>query len=256
MAESAIRWTLLSGVSGDVFFYRSESGTPGSWTLLNPDTPQTGTSGEFLDTGFTGNFLRPVYYCGMVDPGGPPETWLKGLPVTALDSLTRREYFLTREILRREYTMMLRHNGLPAFHLVTKEKGTAASHTDGQTLQVLGPSCAGDPQAGFTGPWAGGFYPPVQTVAMIMAMGPVDRKTRPDATGDNPDLSVVLRLLTFPTPARGHLIVFPKSDRRYVLADPIKPFYLRGASPVVWEAPALLLNRDDERMRIAIPDLL
>lgn len=256
IGQANISWSLVSGVTGDLYFYRSESGLPNTWTLLNADVPQTGTSGEFLDTTPALNMLTPVFYRGMVDGGGPPETWLKGEMVTALDSMPRREYFLTREVLRREYQFMVGHEGLQILHFVPKEKGEAATNADLETRQLTGPACAGDPAAGYTTLWAGGFYPPVQSWAMISQMGDFDHKVRPDATGETPEATIALRLLAFPRPARGHILVFRRSDRRYVIQDPIKPFYLRGSSPLVWECQALMLNRDDPRYSLpcALPD--
>lgn len=148
------------------------------------------------------------------------------------------------------------HEGLPAFHYVTREKGEAAANVDLETRQVLGPSCPGSAEAGFTTLWKGGFYEPVQTVAMIMSLGDEDTKIRPNADGTDPEADVMLRLLAFPKPALNHMIIFPKSDRRYVVVDPIKPYLLRGSIPLVWEVRAQRLDRDDERHTIEVPELM
>jgi len=254
--SNVISWAAPEGSQGDVYFYRSESGVPGSWTLLNPDGPQTGASGEYMDSTPAPRLFAPVFYRGLVDQGGEPDTWLKGPAVTALDSTPRREYLLAREILRREYRFMRFHEGLPAFHYVTREKGEAAANVDLETRQVLGPSCPGSAEAGFTTLWKGGFYEPVQTVAMIMSLGDEDTKIRPNADGTDPEADVMLRLLAFPKPALNHMIIFPKSDRRYVVVDPIKPYLLRGSIPLVWEVRAQRLDRDDERHTIEVPELM
>lgn len=254
--EAAISWTLAPGVAGNVFFYRSESGVPGSWQLMNEAEPATGQSGDFLDPTMALDLFKPIYYRGLVDGGGPPETWLKGPVVTALDSSTRREYLIAREILRKEYQMMRTRNGLQMFHYVRRETGDTASKTDGETGQILGPSCRDDVNAGLTTPWVGGFYSPVQTWAMIMSMDDMKYNVSDDATGDKQTADVALRLLAFPRPVRGHLLVFPKTDTRYVVMDVVKKFYLRGALPLVWECMASLLDRDDERYRIQVPELL
>lgn len=254
--EAALSWELAAGVEGNVYFYRSESGLPGTWTLLNPSAPATGTSGDYLDTTPAPLMFVPIYYRGMVDPGGAPDTWLKGPAVTALDSYSRREYLIAREILRREYRMMATHNGLPMFHYVTKLDGEAATDADAETRQILGPGCADDPKQGFGGLWVDRFHPPTQSWAMIMEMSPEDYKTRPEGTGDDPEASVKLRMLAFPKPGVGHMIAFPKSDRRYVIMDPISRYYLRGNIPLLWECSAMLLDRDDQRCKIVLPELL
>lgn len=254
--ETAISWSLAAGVTGNVFFYRSETGVPGSWELLNPATPATGAEGTYLDTTPAPRMLVPVFYRGLVDPGGAPETWLKGPAVTSYDSYSRREYLLAREVLRREYRMMATHNGLPIFHYATKWRGTAATGVDAETHQLLGPDCAQDPSSGFGGLWVGRYHPPVQSWCMVVNMMDEDQKIRPEAAGEDPEASIGLRLLAFPKPGREHLIVFPRSDRRYVITDPIRRFHLRGNLPLLWECNALLLDRDDARYRIRIPELL
>jgi hypothetical protein len=254
--ETAISWTLAPRVSGRVYIYRSESGTPGSWTLLNPDNGLEGTAGDYLDSTPALKMFVPIYYRGVVDPGGPPESWLIGPIVTALESTTRREYLITREIMRREYRMMASRNGMQMFHYVPKAAGTQATDADLETRQILGPACPGDSGSGFTSLYAGGFHEPVQSWAMIMQMDDDDHKIRPDATGEDPSSSVMLRLLPFPKPEHGHMIVFPKADIRYVIVDPIKRYQLRGSTPLLWEASAMLLDRDDERYRIRPPELL
>lgn len=253
---AAISWELAAGITGDVYFYRSESGLPGTWVILNPDAPATGSSGDYLDTTPAPLMFVPIYYRALVDPGGPPETWLKGPAITALDGYTRREYLISREILRREYRMMATHNGLPMFHYIPKLDGDVASDVDIETRQILGPGCPEDPDQGYGGLWINRFHPPVQSWAMIMEMAPEDYKIRPEGTGDDPESNVTLRMLAFPKPGAGHMIAFPKSDRRYVIMDPIRRYYLRGAIPLLWECGAMLLDRDDARYRIQLPELL
>lgn len=253
--QAAITWAIPSWNAGNVYFYRSISGVPGSWEILNPDTPQTGLSGVFMDNTPMTDMLLPVHYRGLIDQGTAPAGWLQGPAVTALDQMTRREYCITRETLRREYTMMRVRNGLPCWHFVLKDGGPTATNVDPDTKQILGHACAGEPQTGYHQVFAGGFQPPVQTWAMMTALDPEDHKVRADATGDDPEANAKFRLLAFPKPGRGHLLVFPGNDRRYVVRDPILPYKLRGNSPLIWECEGLLLNRDDLRYTIPLPDL-
>jgi len=254
--EAVIRWKLAAGVTGDVYFYRSESGVPGSWELLNPDEPWALSEGEFLDTTPRADMFSFVYYRGLVDPGAPPEGWLKGPSIRATDTYARREYMIAREVLRREYNFMRNHDGLRCFHLVQREKGAAAAGMDPETGQQLGPGCPDDPAQGFTTSWAGGFYEPVQTWAMFYQLSPKDHKLRDDAMGMDEESNVVLRLLAYPRPNLGNLIVFPESDRRYAVADPITPYYLRGNLPLIWEVNCQKLDDVDMRYKIVMPDLL
>lgn len=256
--RAAVNWELSPTVTGNVYFYRSESGLAGSWTLLNPNAPATGSSGQFLDNAMPGDNMNFIHYRGLVDDGGPPEGWLKGPDVTALDSLSRREYMLTREIMRREYQAMSGPygNGLRALHYVPKTTGAAAPHTDPETGQVLGPDCPDAALKGYGTLWAGGFHPPVQTWVRLVTMTPQGRPDREDATGAYSKSDVHLRLLAYPKPDKGHVIVLPASDRRYVIGASVLPFFLRGAVPVFWEADASLLNNDDIRYLLPLPELL
>jgi hypothetical protein len=244
-------------VTGDVFFYRSETGA-GGWTLLNPTSPAVGTSGTFLD--LTAVNIDPFTiprYRGLVDNGGAPETWLKGPIVSALDRITRKEYFLARAIIRREYRSFSgpKGNGIRAFHLVPKDSGTAIATHDSQTGQTLGPSCADDPDSGFGMPWQGGFHPPLQTWVHLFQVPAVRIEDRQDMTGENRSAIAHLRLLAFPKPEVGHLIVLPESDRRYVVNASIESFTLRGSIPLFWEVEGMLLERTDARSRLRMPAL-
>jgi hypothetical protein len=66
------------------------------------------------------------------------------------------------------------------------------------------------------------------------------------------EAKVALRLLAHPVPEVGHMLVFPGSDRRYVIENPIKQYFLRGAVPLFWEVSAALLPRNDPRQRYLV----
>lgn len=255
--EAAITWEIDPALSGSVLLYRSPSGVKGSWELINGDMPG-GASGQFVDFGQPNDDMFVIWrYRGLLDTGGPEEEWVPGPIVSPLDRLTRSEYFMTREIIRREYRHMSaeRGNGIRAFHLIPKNSGDPVPHYDGQTGQINGIDCKEDPESGYGQPWRDGFYPPIQTWVKINEMEPWVLESRLDLTGDNRKANVGLRLLAFPKPDVGHMIVLPDSDRRYVIADPINPFYLRGSVPLFWEAKGMLLERTDPRARIRMPQL-
>ncbi len=255
--EVAITWQVAPGLTGTVLLYRSPDGVKGSWKLIN-EGMAGGLSGQFVDFGQPNDDMFVIWrYRGVLDTGGPPEEWIPGPIVSPQESLSRSEYFITREIIRREYLSMSaeRGNGVPAFHLIPKTGGVAVDHYDEETGQTTGVDCPDDPDSGFGTPWQGGFHPPLQTWVRIDAMEPWVLESRLDLTGDNRKANVNFRLLAFPRPDVGHLIVLPGSDRRYVISDPINSFYLRGAVPLFWEAKGLLLERTDPRCRIRMPEL-
>lgn len=256
--EAAVSWELAPGITGGVYIYRSLDGLQ-PWLLLNPGDPVVGTSSYLDITTPNADPLATVHYRGVVDPaGGAPDTWLAGPSVSPLDQMTRKEYLLACAILQREYNHMAgpAGNGLPVFHMIPKKGGEPARGYDPDTKQQLSPACPGEAESGYGLPWRGGFLPPLQTWALIMAMG--DHKTIPkqDMRGEDWEAPIMLRLLAFPRPEPGHMLVFPGSDRRYVLDNEIKPFYLRGGIPLFWEAKALRLSRTDQRARVELPALI
>jgi hypothetical protein len=249
-ATAQIEWKLADETpDGDIYFYRSRDGVKGSWELLN-ETPASGREGLFIDPNLPqDNPLDFYYYRGMVDVGG---TFHKGVAVGALDRLGFKEYNLLRAAIRREYLHMRRGSGVPAWHCIPRSFGTPAAGTDPDTGVKLADGCAG-PDMGFGEKYAGGFNPPVATRVWILQMQPRNRVQRPDATGSDAQEDVVLRLMAFPRPAEGHMIVLPESDRRYVIAEPIDRFFFRGIAPMFWECRGQLLDRRDPRHRLPIP---
>jgi hypothetical protein len=255
--RSVIRWRLEVGLTGNVYFYRSETGV-GGWEILNPDDP-AGTYGEFLDIEVDQDRMTTIpRYRGILDAGGPPDTWLKGPMVSALDTLSRKEYFLTREIMRQEYRNFSgpKGDGLPCYHCIPKTYGIPAANYDPETKQISGPDPIGlDPsEDGYGLPWQGGFVCPVKTWVKLINMNDRLRQDREMSMGLEEEAKVALRMLAHPVPEVGHMIVLPGSDRRYIIENPIKQYFLRGAVPLFWEASAALLPRNDPRQRFLMPE--
>jgi hypothetical protein len=94
---------------------------------------------------------------------------------------------------------------------------------------------------------------PVKTWTKLINMHDRLRQDREMSMGLEEVNKVALRLLAHPVPEVGHMFVFPDSDRRYVVENPIKPYFLRGAVPLFWEVSASLLPRNDPRQRYLVP---
>lgn len=257
--ETVVEWERAQGSTGNVYIARSETGVNGSWVVLNNGAPMTGLSGQITDTHQALDVFSIFYYRGVVDPGdgSAPATWPKGPSVTAFDTLARHEYFIVREILRREYLSMRgpAGQGIPAFHLVARQSGPQAANTDIETGQRLGPTCRDDPDAGYGKIWKGGYFPPVQTWVRMLQMDGEDPKYRNDAKGADPDGAVKFRFLAFPKVDEGHVIILPESDRRYTVLPPVERFFFRGIAPIAWEAKCAIIDRDDDRHKIPVPEL-
>jgi hypothetical protein len=248
--RSVITWKLLPGLIGKVYFYRSETGV-GEWELLNPDDGASGFEGSFLDTAVGNDQMATIpRYRGVLDTGGAPDTWLDGPMVSALDTVTRKEYYLIREIMRKEYRSFSgpKGNALEVFHCIPKSGGIPAANYDPETHHIDGPDPEGlDPsEDGY------GFMCPVRTWAKLINMNDRLRQDREMSMGLEEEAKVALRLLAHPVPEVGHMLVFPGSDRRYVIENPIKQYFLRGAVPLFWEVSAALLPRNDPRQRYLV----
>ena len=252
---SNIEWEATEGAAGEVHLYRSELGTPGSWTRIN-QTAQP-LSGVFWDrTVPKDDAFAHHYYRGLIAPSADPTTWLRGESVSALDGLTRREHLMLKAILRREWRDMVRGNGLEAWHCIPLDRGEPAAGVDPETGIRLKAPCPGDPAFGFGQDKAGGFGPPLLTRVRFLQIGGMGEVAREGEQGYDQEKQVMLRLMAFPRPRAGHMICLGASDRRYVLDDPIQPFWFKADHAVTWECPAKLLDRRDPRYLLPMPGIL
>lgn len=261
LRRAALHYTLAAGVTGGIYFYRSNDGV-NAWTLLNPGAPVMSPSGTFLDTDLDNSdkFTVP-HYRGVVDPsGGPPETWLVGPAVGPYDYTSRRQVLASLCILDKEYRNMAHEkgDGVQAFHCIPLDSGEPVSVYDPDTGQILGPQCpeTGSGEDGYGTPYQGGFYPPLQTWVKMIALDGKVRKTKREAMGSDEDADVVFRLLAYPRPERGHMIVLAKSDQRYLVGESINRHFFPGTTiPVAWECRCHLMDKVDPRARLEMPPL-
>lgn len=241
-----ISWQLMPDVTGAVYLYRSPLGLSGTWERLNT-TPLEAT-GEYVDDSVPkGDAFAFHYYRGLIAPSADTSTWLKGEAISALSMLTRREYHMVKTIMRREWRDMVRGNGLEALHCVPRLSGAFAAGVDPVMGIRTRPECPDESGFGFGQTYANGFYPPVLTRIRIMKIGEKVEKAKPENTGSEQDKDVSLRLLAFPRPREGHMLVMLGSGRRYVIADAIQPFWFKADHPVAWECRAVLLDARDAR---------
>lgn len=252
--SARIEWEVTSGVVGEnIYLYRSPLGLPGTWERITPD-PQT-RAGTFVDTGVPRDDLHAFhYYRGLIADSDVEDTWLRGEAISALSTLTRREYHVIKTILRREWRDMVRGNGVAALHCIAKESGELASGVDPVMRVTSAAACPGDTNYGYGQLFAGGFHEPVATRVRFLQIAKQADTDTEDATGARQDREVSLRLMAFPRPRKGHMIVLPDSDRRYVLTDSIQPFWFKAEYPVAWECKAMLIEQRDARHKLPSPD--
>ena len=101
----------------------------------------------------------------------------------------------------------------------------------------------------------GGYNPPTETWLSISSAQPTSFSERPDGMS-NEDTSISMaRMLVFPLPKAGDLIIHPPTDNRYGIGDQIKVFRFKGIIPVACEVQLQLLSRNDPRYRVPVPAL-
>ena len=255
--RAVINFTLKAGIIGDTYIYRSGNGVNG-WELLNPDSPLPAGTTSFADTDLVTRFERAPYYRGMVDPGGGPDSWLGGPPVATFQFLTARQRRGATAILKREFRKMsgAKTDASVVLHYIPLEDGEAARWYDPETGQIYGVDCPASETDGFGTRFQGGFNPPIQTWARMIQAAPIVENSGADAMRVNDSADLTIRFLSHPIPRKGHLIIFPQADRRYVVEGPITPFFFPGTTvPLAWESPVKLLEPTDDRHRIEIPEL-
>jgi hypothetical protein len=249
---AAVEWQLAPGVSGGVHIYRSEEGIPDTWERLTVEP--LGFLGVWEDeTVPRTDAFAHHYYRGLVTPTTDKATWLRGESYSALGTLTRREHHLLKAIMRREWKNMRVPNGVEAWYCIPRATGEWATGVDEVIGGAMSTPCPHDPAFGFGEAKAGGFHAPMLTRVRVMAIGDLAEAQRPEDQGFDQDKDVSLRLLAFPRPRSGHMVCLKDSDRRYVISDPIKPFWFKADHAVAWECVGKLLDRRDARHLFPMP---
>ncbi len=227
------------------FIARSASGTPDSWVNLNPDTPITNGLDWFADDtlpfpapGSTFYYKIRCHYRGRK---------FNSPAIELFASIPRHEYGQVAQMLQDEWVAMRIGGGIPAWHCIPLSSGEPAANRDPQTGLQTGAPC-GD---SYGLPFAGGYGPPLETRVRILSSGPISETDREEGMGTDKKYPVKLRLMAFPRPRRGHMLVCP-GDQRFVLGEKMEPFFLKGLVPVAWEAEAELLDATDDRYRFPV----
>ncbi len=249
-----ITWELAPGfLPGEVYAAFSITGVKGSWTPVN-ELPVASAVGQLDDPALKIDGGHQIGYYSLLlrnDQGD-----FKSGPIAIHGELTAKEYGIARAIIRREFVEMRATNGYPVWHCIPRDFGEPAGNVDPDTHIVAGLDCAAAPEDQSYGlPFKGGFFEPMLTWMRPMA---IDRGTIKDAADDtSPEVTdfTDARLMAFPKPQRGHMIVDPTTDRRYLICDEIKPFLLRGILPVAYEVKLEFMPQADPRYQFPMPEI-
>lgn len=256
LRSATVTWDMLAGTpAGDVYVAFSPVGTSGTWTALNPDAPVPSETGMYqdsrlvMDAGHAEGFYRLLLITDDNDE-------FKSEAFQILGDLTPREYGILRGMISQEFTQMRVTNGFPVWHCIPKLHGTPSNVIDPDTNKPSGKECGElDPAVRSYGlPFQGGFYPPVLTWMRIMAHAE-GLQDDPQEFSPSEVNQTSARLMAFPRPHRGHMIVDPTNDRRYLVSQEIKPFRFRGVIPVAYDATLYFLSQGDERYQFQTPEL-
>lgn len=252
---ATITWDLELGTdAGDVYVAFSETGADGSWQALNPDAPVPSEVGLYQDQNLVLNAgTIDGYYRLLLTTDDGDDLLSESFRI--MGDLTPKEYGIVKAMLHREFLGMRVTDGFPVWHCIPKDHGELADNTDPDTGEKFGEECdEADPNVKSYGlKYKGGFFPPVLTWIRVLkhAEGLQD-----DPDGFNPaeiDKTSV-RMMSFPRPRRGHMIVDPTTDRRYLVTGEVKPYRFRGVIPIAFNATLEFLQQKDERYDFPMPD--
>ena len=235
--------------NGFYYVYRSHTGLADSWAMLNENAPVTGGCCHFIDENMTlpGAGMTIYYRLCYETPEGE---YYDSEVVDLWQVLPRPEYGYVRSAIFEEYTQMRMGRGIPVFHCMPLTSGTLSPNIDPQTrLRV---STAPDGSYGM--PYLGGFHTPVATYAVVSSAD-IDKQDKDDGTGFTERYDTTLRLLPFPRPALGHMLVNPRTDERWAVTGGLKPYLFRGIVPLAYVTKAVRIPIGDPRYGFPVPDM-
>jgi hypothetical protein len=252
--HAVLRWSVSKDYRDwGALVYRSPDGLT-SWELLNADEEPVFTT-EFLDTDLppAARLDRVHYRINLEQP--ITGVTIEGPLLAFYEQLSPSDYQRASLMIRAELKRISRGPGIPMFHYVPLTRGTVNPFYDKVTWLQSGSECKCNPDQSYGMPFVGGFGPPLQTWVHLVDVQR-SREWKEDATGTKDSSRATARLLSFPHPSLGHMLVHPATDDRYVVAaGEVKPFLYRGMVQIGFEVTLILLRRTDSRYQVPVPTL-
>lgn len=252
--KAIVSWTVQTGYEdADFYVYRSKNNGRPPWELINEEPA---TMGMLEDDNFVvENRLQQVYY--RIYMKKDTEEY-DSVIFSYFDKLSRRQYGGINKMMRLELKRMSTGNGIQVLHYIPLNKGEPNPNFDEETGQLLGPDCPEDaPEDDSYGQrYIGGYNSPLYTWLELPVRGADLLSDLDNGMGMDDTHIAQARMLAFPKPQRGHLIIHPSTDNRYVVGEHVKGHYFRGVVPVAYDTRLHLLRRGDPRYRVPVPDEL
>ena len=254
--SATVTWDMSDDApAGTVYLAFSNSAVKGSWDARNGGAGVASTLGMIADDRLVINAgLDPGYYRLLLVDEQDENHFSQ--PIQILGDMTPEEYGVARAMIHREYVMMSARggSGYPVWHCIPKREGEYAGNYDedeGRTIVTRCPPEGAD-KDGYGEDFVGGFYTPVLTWILPVALDQQVRESQDDLGSYEKD-NMVTRMLAFPIPRSGHLIIDPATDRRYEISPNIRPAFLRATYPVAWDTELVFIKQSDPRYRFQPP---
>jgi hypothetical protein len=248
-ATAIVRWTVdreLAALNPEFAVYRSPDGAQG-WELVAPP----GTDLELTDPAFIFHSLATIPHYRVLAMYDDPAVYVEGPTAGLFDELTRREFGVCRRIMDIELRT-IRIDGWDVLHYIPLANGVIQKGWIDETGQE-GYTCPGTDD-GFGQKFVDGYAAPWLTVMHPSRTGPIIKELRDDGLGIFDENKIVCKMLAFPRPVTGHLIIHPETDNRYVVTSKVQPHLFKGTYPVAFTAQLRLLEREHPAYRLPIPE--
>lgn len=245
--KAVITWDVAPGYEGwEAIVAYSPDGM--EWLPLNADAPVEAGVGSFVDTRL--NINDPItvgYYQIMLRNLGQVEF---SKPVGIFGQFTRREYGLFRGILHQEFVALRTGQGIPVWHCIPKAAGPRAVNWDPDVGQTRGHVCSANDKS-LGSDYAEAFHAPVLTWIRTPS---VQREVK-DSDAQSGSIiteTIAAKFIAWPIPKRGHMVVMPHTDKRYLVGDSVRTY---GRFPLAHSAQLEYLAQDDPRYKFEVPDI-
>lgn len=244
---AVVSWTVASRLrDADFYIYKSFNKGTAPWVLLN-DLPVKGTYFEDSQLNVNVPYYRILLKKGSLEYDSPV--------IGAFDKLSRAQYGGVHKMMSLEFKRMSSGNGLQVLHYSPLINGEYAEDTDPLTEQQYGVHCkAGESTDSDYGQlFKGGFASPIYTWMEILEYGPQKNAEDSSKLAMVSEITHTGRMLAYPMPSPGDLVIHPPTDNRYAVISPVKGDYFRGIIPISFNVGLQLLSHADSRYGVPVP---